>query len=277
MLSPYAVATEVVVKQSNRFPGICLALLLVAGCAPPPSGPSAAERVQASPDSDARAIEIAQAVMDKMGGWQNWDRAACVRWRFFGGRLHYWDRPSGDIRIENIRSQPEGQEEHDEYLILMNVHSQQGRVWKNGAELTAGDELQQWLERGHKMWVNDSYWMFMPYKLLDSGVTLRYTGEGVMQDGRAADVLDLTFADVGYTPENRYAIYVARDTGLVEQWDFYASASDEEPRFQMPWADWERFGDIMLATNHGRDNDWGIEVYEELPRSVFESPEPPKP
>lgn len=267
-------------NRQNGFLVVGAALLAVASCASPEtapsSSPSLSDRVQVAADSDPRAIEIAQAVMEKMGGWESWDRTACVSWRFFGGRRHYWDRPSGDIRIEQVRHRAEGAEQEDDYLILMNVHTLKGRVWKNGEELAAGEELDGWLERGHKIWINDSYWMFMPYKLLDPGVTLRYAGEGVMLDDRPADVLELTFSGVGYTPENRYAVYVGRETGLVEQWDFYARAVDEEPRFRMPWAGWKPFGGILLATDHGDEKDWGIAVYDELPRSVFESPEPPQ-
>ena len=41
----------------------------------------------------------------------------------------------------------------------------------------------------------------------------------------------------------------------------------------MPWAGWRRFGRIMLSTDRGRDFDWQIAVYDELPSSVFESPD----
>jgi hypothetical protein len=116
--------------------------------------------------------------------------------------------------------------------------------------------------------------MFMPYKLLDPGVTLRYGGEKEMEDGRGADVLVLTFEEVGYTPENKYDVFVARDTGLVEQWSFYRNADDEEPSFTLPWTGWREFGGILLATDHGREKDWDIAVPESLPRTVFTSPDP---
>jgi hypothetical protein len=51
--------------------------------------------------SDAKAIEIADAVMEKMGGWDNWDKTRCVTWRFFGRRLHVWDKWTGKLRHED--------------------------------------------------------------------------------------------------------------------------------------------------------------------------------
>ena len=37
----------------------------------------------------------------------------------------------------------------------------------------------------------------------------------------AADVLQLTFKNVGDTPDNRYEVLVNRALGLVEEWAFY--------------------------------------------------------
>jgi hypothetical protein len=164
----------------------------------------------------------------------------------------------------------EGELERPELLVLMNIDDKRGRVWAEGELVEDPGRLEEYLDLGHKIWINDSYWMFMPYKLLDPGVTLRYLGERALEDGRPADVLDLTFADdAGYTPQNRYEIFVARDTGLVEQWAFFAKASEGQPRFTMPWSGWEPFGRIRLATDHGRGADWHIAVDEQLLRSFF--------
>lgn len=250
------------------LPPALLPCLLLAACSaaePPPPPPP---RVQVTPDSDARAVEIAQAVMEKMGGWDAWDRTRYLSWKFFGGRKHDWDRRTADIRIE-------GKAGEDEYLWLMNVDTRTGRVWKGGVEITEAAALADALDLGRQIWVNDSYWLVMPYKLLDPGVTLKYSGVRPMADGRPADVLTLTFGEgVGYTPNNRYEVFVAQDTGLVEQWSFFENASDAEPRFTMPWSGWQKFGDIMLATGKGRDADWAIVVSRERPEGIFDAPPP---
>jgi hypothetical protein len=258
---------------------VVLMAIVVAGCGSPEQEvaaeepPAAAngvngERVHVSLDSDAQAIKIAKTVMERMGGWDSWDDTHYLSWDFFGGRRHYWDRSSGDIRIEAER-------DDDRYLWLMNANSVEGRVWKNGEEVTDADALDELLTRGHQIWVNDSYWLVMPYKLLDPGVTLKYAGERPLEDGRAADVLELTFAeDVGYTPQNRYEVFVARDTGLVEQWSFYREATDAEPGFTMPWENWQPFGDILLATGRGEGKDWNIAVHDQLATAIFSSPDP---
>ena len=48
-----------------------------------------------------------------------------------------------------------------------------------------------------------------------------------------------------------------------------------EPRFVSPWAKWKEYGRIKLSHDRGRTEDLSdIAVYDELPESVFVSPEP---
>ncbi|NNF05303.1 MAG: hypothetical protein HKN21_00950 [Candidatus Eisenbacteria bacterium] len=228
----------------------------------PASAADFEDRVSVNPDSDAKAIELAQSVMKNMGGWKAWDNTRYLNWKFFGNRHHWWDKQTNNIRVETKGT-----------VILMNLDTMKGRAWEDGEEITHPDSLALRMERGSKMWVNDSYWMFMPYKLLDPGVTIRYGGTLKMEDGRDADVLNMTFGEgIGYTPQNRYEIFIAKDTGLVEQWNFYTNYSDTEARFKGPWTGWKQFGNIKLATSRGRDIDWEIGVHETVPEGLFTNP-----
>ena len=156
----------------------------------------------------------------------------------------------------------------------MNLHDGTGRAWRDGEEITDADALAGMLENGESAWINDSYWLVMPYKLKDSGVTLKHAGSGTMEDGRPAEILQLTFEGVGRTPENKYLVYVSGDTGLVEQWDFYATADDEEARFQTPWHNWQRHGEILLSDSRGENGHTDVAVFDQLPDSVFTDPSP---
>lgn len=214
--------------------------------------------------SDPQAIEIADQVMEALGGRATWDNTRFVTWSFFGRRRHVWDKYTGDIRVEGVDRETE-----EPYLILMNIHTLQGRAWSNGDEITDPEALAEKLDFGEAVWINDGYWIFMPYKLKDSGVTLRYVGERKMLDGHPAKVLQLTFEEVGRTPENKYLVYVAQESGLVEQWDFFSNADDPEPRFQSPWHNWQRYGSILLSDNRGESGHTDIAVFEELPDVVL--------
>ncbi len=252
--------------------GLCWsAAALVSGCAA--ASHDAARTITPAPGfdlegSDPEAVALAKDVMRRMGGAAAWDRTRYLTWDFFRRRRHVWDKHTGQVRIDVERRKAE-----EPVVILMNVNTKKGRAWKGGAEVTDPDELAELLDTGESAWINDSYWLVMPYKLLDTGVTLHDLGEGTMADGRPADILELTFYNVGRTPENKYHVYVGRESGLVEQWDFFADRDDQEPRLVCPWANWKRYGRIMLSGDRG---DMGqltdIAVLDELPATVLASP-----
>lgn len=213
--------------------------------------------------SDAKAITIADEVMAKLGGRESWDKTRYVTWRFFGRRLHVWDKWTGEARVESR-----------DLTVVLNVNTKRGRAWKAGQEITHPDSLKKELEKGYAAWVNDSYWVFMPYKLKDSGVTLKYHGEGKMADSSVADILELTFASVGLTPQNKYLVYVDKTTRLVGQWDYFENAADATPRMTSPWKNWQKFGNIWLSDDRGRGKHSDLAVFDTLPAAVFQSPEP---
>lgn len=213
--------------------------------------------------SDARAVEIADEVMSALGGRRNWDNTRHITWQFFGRRTHVWDKWTGNLRLENKN-----------LLVLMNLNTQQGRAWKDGTEINQPDSLAKYLKAAASAWINDSYWMFMPYKLKDSGVTLTYLGEGQTRDNRPADILQLTFENVGDTPQNKYHVYVDKESRLVTQWAYFSNADDPEPRFINAWSNWQKFGNIMLSDARGDRKHSDIAVFPELPASVYEDPAP---
>ena len=213
--------------------------------------------------SDAKAIAVADEVMEALGGRPAWDRTRFVTWSFFGRRTHVWDKHTGNLRFDD-----------GETLVLMNLNAGQGRAWKQGDEVKDPADLQELLTGAESAWINDSYWVFMPYKLKDTGVTLKYVGERHSEEGSEADVLELTFEDVGRTPENKYHVYVSKESRLVTQWDFYPAASDPEPRFQIPWKSWKQSGGILLSADRGENKHENLTCLENVPDSVFESPDP---
>lgn len=241
----------------NRGRGVWVATALIAAT----WAPARAEEAP-PPRSDPAAVALAQATLEKMGGREGWERTRYLQWRFLGRRTHSWDRWTGDVRIES-----------EKRLVLMNLNTREGRAWDDGVEITDPAARRKALDLAYAWWVNDSYWLIMPFKLLDPGVHLRSLGEDEIEGGRAADVIEVTFdPGVGLTPQNKYRVWIARDTGLVEQWAYYENADDPEPAFTRPWTGWQRFGAVLIATEHGRDADWEIAAPAKLPRALFERP-----
>jgi hypothetical protein len=83
----------------------------------------------------------------------------------------------------------------------------------------------------------------------------------------------LSFDAVGRTPWNAYDVHVDPETHVVNGWSFYRNAADREPAFELPWV-LERRGRLLLPVNHGRGGPWEVEVFDEVPRSLFKDPEP---
>ena len=220
--------------------------------------------------SDAKAIELADRTMQAMGGRAAWDRTRCIAWTFFGARHHVWDKATGDVRVDTPASG-----DRAATTVVVNLDTKAGRAWVGGVAVTDEATLAGMLEQAESAWINDAYWLLMPYKLKDGGVTLKYVGEREMIDGAGpAEVVELTFAGVGRTPGNKYHVYVSSRTGLVEQWDFYRDASDEKPMFQIPWREWTKRGDIMLSGDRGQRKLTDIVVMDEPPANAFTDPAP---
>jgi len=214
-------------------------------------------------DSDLEAIAIADEVMKAMGGRQKWDNTRYISWNFFGARQLIWDKWNGNVRIDYPKK---------ELKILVNINDMKGRVFKGREEVTESDSLDYYLQQGKSIWINDSYWLFMPFKLKDSGVTLKYVGEREDQDNnKVEDVLYLTFEKVGDTPQNRYRVAVDRESHLVSSWEYFPTATDKEAAFSTPWENYQRYGEILLSGNRGKKEIKDIHVFKELPESIFTS------
>ena len=220
--------------------------------------------------SEAKAIELADLTMKAMGGRRAWDQTRFVTWQYLGRRMQAWDRTTGDIRIEV--GDP-GAESHA--LILMNLKTQTGQVWKGGQEITDVSARNDFLTNALGIWTNDARWMFLPYQLKNAGVTLRYKGERKMMDGREADVVEAMMKNPGKNPPSRCEVYIAKDTHLVSQWSYFEDASELQPRITGPWSNWKRYGRIMLSNQRGPGRTHtDVAVFDELPDSVFKDPAP---
>ena len=239
------------------------ATLLLGLCALLPSSAAA----------EATAAEtLAAQVMEALGGEEAWQTTRFIRFNFADFRTHHWDKHTGRHRLEF-----KDRAGHH-HVVLHNVVSHQGKAWRDGARLE-GEELAQVLEAARAAWINDTYWLLMPYKLRDPGVTLALDGQETI-DGVAYDKLHLSFAGVGLTPGDQYWAYINPQTHLMDRWAYVLqSFEDGQEPTVWDWTGWQRHGDIMLAS--GRKNPAsgrelplaGIAVLESMPDRIFESSE----
>jgi hypothetical protein len=232
----------------------------------------------ASADSDPRAVEVAAQVMKALGGQEAWDKTRYLRFDFgferdgqLQSRAHTWDKWTGRYRLDgkNQQGQP--------FVVLMNVNTKDGQAWVAG-QRAATEEEKKLLERAYATWINDTYWLLMPYKLRDPGVTLAYEGEA--KEGETTwDKLALSFDNVGLTPKDRYWVWVNRATRLVDRWDFVLKGENVPPTTFL-WKDWRPVGSVKLAAErvNAKDNRKIVfpvlDTPASLPDSVFTSPAP---
>lgn len=229
--------------------------------------------------SNAKSMAIADQVLQALGGSDAWQQTRFLRFDFgveAEGKLrpprsHWWDKYTGRYRLEG--KTPEG----DPYLVLMNVNTKEGSAWLKGAKLE-GEEAKKYLERAYGAWVNDTYWLLVPYKLKDGGVLLADGGEEKKGDD-AWDKVVLTFDNVGLTPKDKYWLFVNRKTNLIDRWDFVLKGESVPPS-TFEWKGWKRYGKIMLSPERvdpasGRKIVFPVlAAPETMPDSVFTSNEP---
>lgn len=224
-----------------------LALMLAAcsqAAAPGQTNPGA---TASESHMDTAVVRVHGQMLQAMGGADAWDKARYFEFDFVPTRQgreaarwsHRWDRWNGDYRLSGVRGS-------DTIVAVLNVNdAKAGRVRVNGADV-AGARRDSLLTYAYARFINDSYWLIMPYKWRDRGVTLSSQGRQTDEKGRTWDVVKLSFDAVGLTPQNQYLAFVNPQTKLMERWYHFPRAGAQPAKYD--WTNWQRFGPILLAT-----------------------------
>ena len=205
-------------------------------------------------DPAPEAVSLARRTMAAMGGEDRWRAARLLRFDFTSVRdgqpgalySHWWDRQTGDYRLEGV------DKEGVPYRVLFDVDDRTGRAWSGGREL-AGEDLARLLEMAYGRFINDSYWLLMPWKWLDPGVRLGHEGRRTV-DGAEYEVVTLAFEDgVGLTSRDRYWVLVSPESGRVARWEYVLQDQEGNPGQGQPtawaWEEWKpTAAGIELAT-----------------------------
>ncbi|RAK70625.1 hypothetical protein [Hymenobacter edaphi] len=217
--------------------------------------------------SDARAVALADSVMQAMGGYDAWQKTRFIGWEFFGEQYQVWDKQTNDFRWQK-----------GDLVLTGNLNSRTGKAYRAGQDISETEEGKKLLTNMYATWANNSWWLLMPFKLKDSGVKLVYKGTGNTVQGSPARVVEMTFENVGVTPNNRYELLISPRTYLVEEWAFYRNAADAAPSFRRQWSDYRPYGRILLAANRSDGKDGrrlsNIAAAQKVPAGYMQSPKP---
>lgn len=215
--------------------------------------------ISAQTSDQANVEELVQEVEDQMGGREAYNATHYLKWTFFGKRTLLWDKWSGNVRIEFAES---------DNVFIVNINDNTGKIWLDGVAQTNTDTIAKYTQQAKSIWINDSYWLVMPWKLQDPGVNLSYLH---IDEENQQHVLQLTFDGVGNTPENKYYVKIGKASKLVEEWQFFTRFDDAEPRFSTPWANYQTYGNIQLSDDRGRAKLTNIEVLDAISSKAFDA------
>src|ERR1044071_8756633 len=143
---------------------------------------------------DAKAEAIANSVLKASGG-ENWPKVK---------RIHFTFNVERD-------GKPALSAKHDWDLV-----KQADTITWNGKTVTvnlAQPASDADGKEAFQRWTNDSYWLLAPLKLRDPGTNLRLLPQ-TPETKEDVDVLELTFGSVGLTPNDKYNLYIDRNTHL---------------------------------------------------------------
>lgn len=201
--------------------------------------------VSAQEVREPKATDVAERLTAALGGREAWDGTRYVQFDFRvgqpdslpAGRRHLWDKWEGRYRLEQDR---DGKKQ----VVLFNTNTREGRVFVDGQEVT-GEAANETLEKAYGAYINDTYWLAMPWKWLDPGVNLRYVEEAACGEARC-DVVQLSFEEVGLTPGDRYLGFVSKESGLMVRWEYTLESGRTGA-----W-DWDyvETGGLQLAKTH---------------------------
>jgi hypothetical protein len=180
------------------------------------------------PVSDAASLELARKIVSAHGG-DTWHAVSRLQFTF------------------NVEMQGK--------LVLSRKHD--WNVHAGTDTITVGDKTEtvnlygdDKSGKGYAAWVNDSYWLLMPLKLLDGGVTfgpLVSTMDAPPSRGK----MTMSFAGVGLTPGDQYDLAVDLQKSRIDHWTYRPNS---EVAKGFTWENYQDFNGLVLSTDHKSDD-----------------------
>lgn len=223
---------------------ILVGLAALVGCTSP-------DRPPITTAADSLALRITQA----SGGLDAWDQLPVLRFDWSVGTdssessrtRHLWNKAADLYRIEWSGGQ-------DSTFVAVfspstfDPDAPAGRVALNGDSLS-GNAADERLNEAHGRYINDSYWLLAPLKVLDPGVRRELAPDS------GHGVLALSFEGVGLTPGDRYWIETDPETGLMTGWTYVLEGREDRPPTRWDWTDPQLVPDtdLLLPTRKVRE------------------------
>ena len=164
-------------------------------------------------------------------------------------RSHLWDKWGGHYRLES-----KNKEGKSEVVLFSNISKKEGTAYRDGQKLE-GAAAGKLIQSAYGGFINDMYWLAMPWKWMDEGVKLKYLGPKT-RGADTYDVVELTFGKVGMTPGDMYNAYVSQKSHMMEHWE-YTLQSKQKGSWDWHYSD---AGALKLASDHTNDQKMSISM-----------------
>lgn len=232
------------------------------------------------PPIETRADSIAHRIMEAHGGVDTWRAIRYVRFDFgfeddAGKRVsrrHLWDRFENRYRVEWQAGRD------STAVVIFDTDTREGEAFIAGEPVA--DSLERaLLERGYGSYINDTYWLMAPMKLLDPGVNRSYVPDS---SGAGYEVITTTYEGVGLTPDDQFWFWMDTESGMLDRWAYLLQGRKDQAPTMWNWEECEPFeteaGTVRLCPRKSRadrsimtDN---ISLPADVPENAFTNPDP---
>lgn len=197
--------------------------------------------------SDPAAIELADSIIQAMGGAESWQAVRYMTWTH-QGRTFYWDKQLAKARMES-----------GDTIALLDLSTKTGQVQINSQTADIG------IDPFLSIWHHEIFDLIIPYEIKNSGATITYMGEDTLR-GQRFNSLVLTFRD----RPDQYKFYVDKHKKLVLFSAHYDRADQVQQNYLHGWDNYQQVGAALFSFD--RSDGTGpqdVSVEESLPESLF--------
>ncbi|MBN8576506.1 MAG: hypothetical protein J0L66_06155 [Cytophagales bacterium] len=201
--------------------------------------------------SDPAAIQLADSVMQALGGRSNWDKIRFITWKSQDGlTTYYWDKSKRRARMEDGINNS---------VTLINLANGTTRVAVNGSENPANAAA------ANAAFSRALYSLALPFLTKSQNFSLLYMGEDTLARQRYNSLV-LVPKD---SAEGRYKLFVDKTAKLVRYWSYYPAAA-APAEFILPFDNYEKQSDILFSGNRSAgQGPTSIKVEAELADKLF--------
>jgi len=187
------------------------------------------DRPQEVPGTNPDAM--AQAMLTALNK-PAWDSLAYLKWEFMGGHKYLWDKQANKAVVEWGDNQ-----------VLLRLDDVDGNAYCNG-EAQTGEDKEELIQTAWSYWCNDSFWMFAPFKVYDSG-----TQRTVAKTDKGLEGLLISYESGGVTPGDAY-LWLLDGKNIPTGYKMWTSIIPVKGMY-MSWENWKTLkGGAKVAISH---------------------------